>query len=147
VLPIPARREWRGVEVHRTGGQHGTGEIGARMAPVSGFVLRAAGEPTLYLAGDTIWCPEVEQALQDHQPDVVIVNAGAAQFLSGGPITMTADDVAQVCRALPPAEVIAIHMEAINHCLLTRSELLARLEEQGLEGRVMIPGDGTLVEL
>ena len=147
VLPIPARRQWRGVEVHRTGGQHGTGEIGARMAPVSGFVLRAAAEPTLYLAGDTIWCPEVEQALQDHQPDVVIVNAGAALFLSGGPITMTADDVAQVCRALPPAEVIAIHMEAINHCLLTRSELLARLEEQGLEGRVMIPGDGTLVEL
>ena len=147
VLPIAARHEWRGIDVHRIGGQHGTGEIGARMAPVSGFVLRAAGEPTLYLAGDTIWCPEVEQALQDHQPDVVIVNAGAAQFLNGGPITMTADDVAQVCRALPPAEVIAIHMEAINHCLLTRSELLARLEEQGLEGRVMIPGDGTLVEL
>jgi L-ascorbate metabolism protein UlaG (beta-lactamase superfamily) len=145
--PIEARHEWRGVEFQRTGGQHGTGEIGARMAPVSGFVLRAAGEPTLYLAGDTIWCPEVEQALHSHQPDVVIVNAGAAQFLSGGPITMTADDVAQVCRALPAAQVIAVHMEAINHCLLTRAELSARLEEQGLAGRALIPGDGTLVEL
>jgi L-ascorbate metabolism protein UlaG (beta-lactamase superfamily) len=146
VFPVAARHEWRGVELQRTGGQHGTGEIGARMAPVSGFVLRAAGEPTLYLAGDTIWCPEVEQALHSHRPDVVIVNAGAAQFLSGGPITMTADDVAQVCRALPSAQVIAVHMEAVNHCLLTRAELSARLEQQGLS-HVQIPGDGTLLEL
>jgi L-ascorbate metabolism protein UlaG (beta-lactamase superfamily) len=147
VRPIETRYQWRGVEIQRTGGQHGVGEIGARMAPVSGFVLRAAGEPTLYLAGDTVWCPEVEQALHTYQPDVVIVNAGAAQFLTGGPITMTADDVAQVCRALPTAQVIAVHMEAINHCLLTRAELSIRLEEQGLVSRVLIPGDGALVEL
>jgi L-ascorbate metabolism protein UlaG (beta-lactamase superfamily) len=147
VQPIAARLEWRGVEFQRTGGQHGTGEIGARMAPVSGFVLQAAGEPRLYIAGDTIWCPEVEQALRSHRPDVVVVNAGAAQFLSGGPITMTADDVGQVCRALPTAQVIAVHMEAINHCLLTRAELLMRLEEQGLAGRVLIPNDGALIEL
>jgi L-ascorbate metabolism protein UlaG (beta-lactamase superfamily) len=147
VQPIAARYEWRGVEFQRTAGQHGTGEIGARMAPVSGFVLRAAGEPTLYLAGDTIWCPEVEQALRSHRPDVVIVNAGAAQFLTGDPITMTAEDVAHVCRALPAAQVIAIHMEAINHCLLTRAELSIRLEEQGLASRVLIPADGTLAEL
>jgi hypothetical protein len=38
-------------------------------------------------------------------------------------------------------------MEAVNHCLLTRTELSARLEEQGLTNRVLIPGDGTLVEL
>ena len=147
VHPVPARHEWRGVEFQRTGGQHGTGEIGARMAPVSGFVLRAAGEPRLYLAGDTIWCPEVAQALDSYQPEVVIVNAGAAQFLTGGPITMTADDVAQVCRAQPAAQVIAVHMEAINHCLLTRSELSIRLEDQGLASRVLIPADGALVEL
>jgi L-ascorbate metabolism protein UlaG (beta-lactamase superfamily) len=147
VQPVAARHEWRGVEFQRTGGQHGTGEIGAKMAPVSGFVLRAAGEPTLYLAGDTIWCPEVEQALHTYQPDVVIVNAGAARFLIGDPITMTADDVAQVCRALPTAQVLAVHMEAINHCLLTRAQLSVRLEEQGLASRVLIPGDGALVEL
>ena len=29
------------------------------LAPVSGFVLRATGEPTVYIAGDTIWCDEV----------------------------------------------------------------------------------------
>ena len=71
------------------------------MAPVSGFVVRAEGSPVLYVAGDTIWCPEVEEALEVHRPDVVVVNAGAARLLEGDPITMTAGDVARVCRAAP----------------------------------------------
>jgi L-ascorbate metabolism protein UlaG (beta-lactamase superfamily) len=51
VLPIDARRMWRGIELIRTDRRHGTGEIGRQMAPVSGFTLRAAGEETLYIAG------------------------------------------------------------------------------------------------
>jgi len=117
------------------------------MGPVSGFVLRVAGASALYLAGGTIWCPEVEQALELHQPDIAIVNAGAAQFFSGGPITMTAEDVARVCRARPQMRVIAVHMEAINHCLLTRAELSVSLSEAGLLAPVSIPDDGTLIQL
>jgi L-ascorbate metabolism protein UlaG (beta-lactamase superfamily) len=147
VTPVAARLEWRGVEIYRTGGRHGTGAIGEQMGAVSGFVLRAAGEPTLYIAGDTIWCPEVAQALQTFQPDVVVVNAGAAQFLTGDPITMTSDDVAQVCRARPQSQVIAVHMGAVNHCLLTRAELRSSLDRAGLTGRVQIPADGELIEL
>ena len=52
---------WDGVEVFRTGGRHETGEIGAKMAPVLGFVLRVPDEPALYVAGDTIWCPEARR--------------------------------------------------------------------------------------
>lgn len=129
---------WEGIELYRTGGRHGTGEIGARMAPVSGFVLRAPGEPTLYVAGDTIWCPEVEAALEEHRPDVVVVNAGAARFNEGDPITMTAGDVAEVVRHANEAIVVAVHMEAINHCLLGRGELRSGLGD----GRVLIPADG-----
>jgi L-ascorbate metabolism protein UlaG (beta-lactamase superfamily) len=146
VSPVETLYVWRGITLHRTGGQHGTGEVGQQMGTVSGFVLRVAGEPALYLAGDTIWCPEVEAALQTFQPDVVVVNAGAAQFLTGGPITMTADDVVRVCRALPAARVIAVHMEAVNHCLLTRAELAGRLAQEGLT-QVQIPADGELIEL
>jgi L-ascorbate metabolism protein UlaG (beta-lactamase superfamily) len=145
--PVATRLEWRGVEIVRTGGQHGTGDIGQLMGPVSGFVLRAAGEPTLYIAGDTIWCPDVAQALQSFQPDVVILNAGAAQFLTGDPITMTAADVIRVAGALPPAQLIAGHMETVNHCLLTRAELRDRVALAGLSQHVRIPADGELIEL
>lgn len=137
---------WKGVRFVRTGGRHGTGEIGARMAPVSGFVIQAEGCPTLYVAGDTIWCDEVEEALRAHRPDVILVNAGAARFLEGNPITMTAEDVARVCHAAPEARVIAVHMEAINHCLLTRAELSEKLGEQDLADRVEIPADGDNLE-
>lgn len=50
------------------------------MGPVSGFVLEAKTEPTLYISGDTVWCPEVKQALHTHNPDVVVCFAGGAQF-------------------------------------------------------------------
>ena len=146
VSPVVSELEWNSLRFIRTGGRHGTGEIGAQMAPVSGFVIRTEGSPGLYVAGDTIWCEEVEEALNTHQPDVVVVNAGAAQFLEGDPITMTAEDVARVCRAAPEARVIAVHMEAINHCLLTRPGLADELEEQGLAGRVEIPADGDTLE-
>lgn len=142
VTPVPATTTWLGLAVARTGGRHGTGEIGERMGTVSGFVLRAPGEPTLYLAGDTIWCDEVERAIVSHRPHVIVVNAGAAQFLTGGPITMDAGDVAAVRAAAPRALVVAVHFEAVNHCLLTRDVLRDELARRGLVERVYLPADG-----
>ena len=43
VLPVEDRIKWAGIDIQRTGGQHGTGELGRLMGPVSGFVLRRAG--------------------------------------------------------------------------------------------------------
>jgi len=138
---------WEGIEIVRTGGQHGKGEIAKMLAPVSGFVLRAPGEPTLYIAGDTIWCDEVQQAIREHQPRLIVVNAGAAQFLEGDPITMTADDVIQTCHAAPDAQVVAVHMESINHCLLSRADLAFQLEAARTIGQVAIPQDGDWVDV
>jgi L-ascorbate metabolism protein UlaG (beta-lactamase superfamily) len=147
VQPIVKPSTWKGIEITRTGGQHGRGEIAKAMAPVSGFVLRAAGEPTLYIAGDTIWCREVQQALAEFRPAVIVVNTGGAQFLEGDPITMTADDVVNTCRSAAQAQVVAVHMEAINHCLLTRSDLAFQMEAERVIDQVAIPSDGDWVNL
>lgn len=133
---------FRGVTIIRTSGQHGTGEIGQEMGQVSGFVLKADGEPTLYIAGDTIWCDDVRQALDSHRPDIVVVNAGGARFAVGDPITMDADDVVNLCRYAPEAKIVAVHMDSINHCLVTRADLRGRLEEENLLHQVTIPEDG-----
>ena len=147
VTPVDSEMELSGIHFARTGGRHGMGEIGEKMGPVSGFVLRSAEAPSLYIAGDTVWCPEVEQALHSYEPDVVVLNAGGARFLYGEPITMTAEDVIRVSRAAPEAQVIAVHMESINHCLLTRDELIEKLEDEGLSGQVEVPANGELVEI
>jgi L-ascorbate metabolism protein UlaG (beta-lactamase superfamily) len=142
VHSVTSSATWNGIEIRRTGGQHGRGEIGKAMAPVSGFVLRALGEPTLYIAGDTIWCDEVQTAIRDHKPAAIVVNAGAAQFLEGDPITMTADDVNTTCKAAMGAQLVAVHMESINHCLLTRDDLAFQLEAARVSEQVSIPQDG-----
>jgi L-ascorbate metabolism protein UlaG (beta-lactamase superfamily) len=145
--PVDTEREWNGVRLTRTAGRHGTGAIGDAMAPVSGFVFTAAGEPTLYVAGDTIWCDEVRAAIDRHRPDVVVVNASGARFIEGDPIVMTTDDVVAVARHATGARVVAVHLEAINHCLETRADLHQRLHEEGLVDRVTVPEDGAEVPL
>ncbi len=143
--PLPAGQPvpWEGLTIHRTGGRHGREEAMVRgLGPVSGFVVAAAGEPTVYVAGDTVWCPEVAAAIEAHRPDVIVVNAGGARFLEGGTVTMEAADVAAVAEAAPGARVVAVHMEAINHCLETRADLAAALAAAGADGRVAIPADG-----
>jgi L-ascorbate metabolism protein UlaG (beta-lactamase superfamily) len=145
VRPIEAAGELAGIAIARTGGQHGTGKLAELLAPVSGFVLSAPGEPSLYVAGDTVWCDEVAAALDEHRPDVVVVNAGGARFTEGDPITMTADDVEAVAAHAPSARVVAVHLEAINHCLETRPDLHQRLRDAKLTDRVTVPENGALV--
>ncbi|MFB5266903.1 MBL fold metallo-hydrolase [Paenibacillus enshidis] len=145
VSEISEHITFKDVTIFRTSGQHGTGEIGKRMGPVSGFVFKAEGEPTLYIAGDTIWCDDVQNALDAHQPDITVVNAGGARFNVGDPITMDEDDVASLCQYAPYTKVVAVHMEAINHCLTTRADLRERLVKEGLIDQVAIPEDGEWV--
>ena len=145
VRPVEAAGELAGIAIARTGGQHGTGKLAELLAPVSGFVLSAPGEPSLYIAGDTVWCDEVAAALDEHRPDVVVVNAGGARFTEGDPITMTADDIEAVAAHAPSARVVAVHLEAVNHCLETRADLHQRLRDAGLTERVTVPEDGALV--
>ncbi|MBD0379408.1 MBL fold metallo-hydrolase [Paenibacillus sedimenti] len=145
VSAITTMIQTKNIRISRTSGQHGTGDIGEKMGRVSGFVFQADGEPTLYLAGDTIWCNDVEQALDIYRPDVSIVNAGGARFAVGDPITMEADDIIQVCKYAPYTQIVAVHMDSINHCLLTREDLKIRLAEAGLLDQVAIPKDGERV--
>jgi len=147
VRPVDDALEWRGVHVARTKACHGTGEIGEAMAPASGFVLRAAGEPSVYIAGDTIWCDEVRVTLDVQRPDVVVVNASGARFTEGDPIVMTIDDVIALTRHTPGTPIVAVHLDAINHCLESRDELRARLRAEGLEDRVSVPEDGAVAML
>ncbi|MHB8072290.1 MBL fold metallo-hydrolase [Desulfosporosinus fructosivorans] len=146
IYPIDNSLDWGGISFTRTGGQHGTGEIALKMAPVSGYVLKSETEPSLYIAGDTIYCEAVGEILAKDLPRLIVVNAGGARFNIGDPITMTAEDVAKVCRKAPQAKIIAVHIEAINHCLLTRAALRSHLEDKELSDQVFIPLDGDKLE-
>src|ERR1051326_8091693 len=120
-------------QIAMTRGRHGTGEIGAAMGPVSGWVVDG-----VYVAGDTIWCAEVAVALAEHKPHTVVVNGGGARFLVGDPIVMDAADVGRG-REATDARVVVVHLEAINHCIEPRSTY------RDLDG-VVVPDDGHTVD-
>lgn len=135
---------WDGIKLTRIGGQHGTGEIGAMLAPVSGWVLEAPGEPVAYLAGDTIWCDEVANAISTYKPEAIVLNAGGASFLMGGLIIMDSADIAKVRDTAPDAAIAVVHLSAINHCFETRELLRANLDELGV-ANIRIPEDGETI--
>lgn len=146
VRPVDSSLELGDVTVTRTPARHGHGQLAEAMAPVSGFVFEAPDEPTLYHAGDTVWYEGVADTLERFDPDAVVANAGAARFTEGRPITMTAEDVVALCEATD-ARIVADHMDAINHCLQTRSDLRAALEDAGCAEQVATPEDGETVGL
>jgi L-ascorbate metabolism protein UlaG (beta-lactamase superfamily) len=141
VRPVHGDATLDDILIARTEGHHGVGEIGAAMAPVSGFVLAAPGEPTVYIAGDTILCDEVRAAVAEYEPDYIVVNASAARFNEGGPIVMDNDDVAALSREVPGATIAAVHFETVSHSTQTRADLRAL----GLPN-VRVPDDGETLE-
>ena len=139
--------ELDGVTVTRVAARHTLGHHEAGLGPCSGFVLTATDEPVLHLAGDCVWCPELAAVMDLHRPDVIVVNGGAARFLDGGPISMTVEDIIAAARHAPYATLVAVHLEALNHCPMRRDELRRHLVAAALEDRVRIPADGETLRL
>jgi len=138
VRPVDDETSFDGISIHRTPGRHGHGELAEGMGPVSGFVFEA--DETLYIAGDTIWYDPVEETLDQFDPEMVVLNGGEAQFEQGDPITMGVEDINAV-RDATDATIVVDHMEAINHCLLSREELRSETED------VLVPEDGEQIAL
>jgi L-ascorbate metabolism protein UlaG (beta-lactamase superfamily) len=132
--PVTDELDWNGVRIARTPARHGTGRIAELLAPVSGFVL-----DHLYLTGDTVWYEGVAEAIQRHRPRVAVANAAGAEFLEGGLIVMGLDDLRELAARVPT--VVAVHLQALNHCFLTRDEIRCELPD------VLVPEDGETLEL
>ncbi len=132
--PVEDEVEWEGIRIARTPARHGSGRIAELLAPVSGFLLDG-----LYLAGDTVWYEAVAETIERYRPRVAVVNAGGAEFTEGGLIVMGIDDVREVASRVET--VVCVHMEALNHCHLTRAALRAALPD------VLVPEDGETLEL
>lgn len=142
VIPVEGQISYKSIQISRVGGQHGTGEIAKRLAPVSGFLFEKDGEPTVYIVGDSIWCDEVASAITKFQPDIIICNAGEARFLEGDAITMGLSDIEQIAKTAPHSQIILVHMETWNHCGLTRKAAREEIAKTTWLDQVWIPNNG-----
>jgi L-ascorbate metabolism protein UlaG (beta-lactamase superfamily) len=124
--------------------RHGYGLVGKLMGPGLGYLIELPGEPSLYISGDTVLTPVVRRVLVERRPDVAVLNAGGASLDLGRPILMPLEEKLEFVR-LAPGTVIAVHLEALNHCPVTRAQFREAVAGAGLAGRVRVPADGELL--
>ena len=147
VRVLSATSSFKDVQLIKTGGRHGTeahyAKIGKILGQVCGVVFKQAGAKTVYLAGDTIWQEDVAAALDAHRPDVAILNTGYAMVVGiEGGIIMGTQDVLSVHKVAPDTLLIGSHMEAVNHCTVSRADLRAFARANGFADKLRTPGDG-----
>ena len=147
IMIVDGSVNWHGLTITRTPGQHGNEVWSTRMGSVSGFIFRADNEPTIYWAGDTIWYEAVQQIVLETEPDIIITHSSGASFEDGHPIIMDGQQTMGVCRTAPQSIVIATHMETFDFDTVSRRDLRALAEAEGIAAKqLLIPADGeTLV--
>ena len=141
---------WNDIKITRVDGQHGTGEVLKQMGKTSGFVLQAKNQPTVYLVGDTVLTENILTVIKKFNPDYIIVNSGGAMLRSFGniPIILDEDQTMALIGASGKAKIIAVHMDALDHCFTTRTILKNKAEVlQITDDKLIIPEDGEIIKL
>jgi L-ascorbate metabolism protein UlaG (beta-lactamase superfamily) len=133
---------FEGIQLVKTKGEHGRGEILKIAGLVCGVIFKHTNEKTIYIAGDTVWYEAVQEVIETYKPEIIVVNGGDNQFLEGGSLVMGKDDIYQVYKAAPNAKIISVHMEAVNHWTLSREELKSFSNEKGISSNILVPDDG-----
>ena len=97
---------------------------GPRFTPqvnqVTGFVLSAPNEPTVWISGDTVLTDELRAALPAMGADVAIIHCGGVQF-EKAPIfnrftfTLDVQHVVEAIALLEPRVVIPVHRSGWTH--------------------------------
>lgn len=148
VTPVEDSLEWNGIHITRTPGEHGQGAVLDLMGKVSGFVLQAEGEPTLYWAGDTVLYTAVREIVACYRLQVIVSHSGGALWESYGLILMDAAQTMELCQIARQSTVVAVHMEALDHCTVSRAELRQATRKAGIpDTRLLIPTDGEALTL
>lgn len=142
---------FQGVKLTKVDGTHGTEAmyetpLGDVLGESMGVVFSKEGEKTTYLMGDTIWTTRVTKTLHNYQPDILIMNTGYAKTLNfNESIIMGTGDVAKASQMAPNAKIITVHMDAINHCTVSRQNMHDFVKTMQLDQQVYIPEDGETI--
>ncbi|KRT13396.1 MBL fold metallo-hydrolase [Pedobacter ginsenosidimutans] len=142
--------KWDNISIERINGEHGSGKVLEMMGKTSGFVLSAKNEPTIYIMGDAIWTDRIKENIKRIKPDIIVVNSGGAQIkgFENVPIIMDEKQVMQLISASGKAKIIAVHMDALDHCRTTRLTLSEEAKKNSVgENKLVILKDTEIFTL
>ncbi len=108
------------VTVRAVAAQHGPRWV-PQTGQVTGFEVTAAGEPSVWLSGDTVLTDVVREAARSMRGiDVAVINAGGVRFPSAPLVgkalfTFTPEQFVEVCRLADPRVIIPVHRSGWSH--------------------------------
>ena len=126
--------EFDGVTVTSVPALHGPPGSERHVGEVTGFVLEAEGEPTVYVSGDNASLPLVEQiAGRFPEVEIAVLFAGAGRVPRiDGNLTLTSSDAVRAAELLGARAVVGVHTEDWEHFTETRDQLEAAFADTGL---------------
>lgn len=142
-----------GISITRIDGSHGRGKLAKMMGNSSGYIIKAEGEPMIYIMGDCMWDDTTKATVAKYNPDYIVVNSGGAiippQSNTYGPVLPDEKEVLTMLRDTPShIKLICVHMDALDHCQTTRSILRNEAISNNVDvRRLIIPEDGETVNL
>jgi L-ascorbate metabolism protein UlaG (beta-lactamase superfamily) len=148
VRPLDDELTIDGIRLIRREGNHGSGPVLAKMGEVMGFSIDAVGAPSIYWTGDTILYAPVISTITATAPDLIITHSCGAKW-DDTLIVMDAEQTVEVCRVAPEhSRIVAVHMEALDHATVSRSDLQAYADTHDIaKHRLLIPEDGEVLLL
>lgn len=147
---VTALENWSTVTIGRTEvtgvpALHGPPGCEPITGTVTGFVLRAPGEPVVYISGDNASVELVAEIAEREGPfDIAVLHTGAANPGRFGDVdvTLNARTAVEAARALGQAEIVAVHAEGWAHFSETTERLALLFGYAGLSERLHIPVKG-----
>lgn len=143
---------WNGIRISRFLASHHKGADGAPpFGESSSFFLQIDNE-SIFFTGDAILDSRLKNSLAVAQPGLVIANTGECQFTKENPVlppgemmTLTKTELKKITHLLPASKIIAVHMDAINHCSLSKTELKKYIKSEELEKSILVPNEGEIL--
>lgn len=132
------------IRIIRTEAEHGKGAVLAEMGPTSGYVFISSQEPIIYWVGDSILCERIYKTIDRFRPEVIITHSsGAVWGANKDLIVMDAEQTLRICSYASASQVVAIHMDSLDHGTVSRDDLLkARNKAKVSSNNLIIPEDG-----
>lgn len=131
-----------GTEVTITGlpALHGPEGSESISGDVIGFLLTAAGHPSVYISGDNASMECIEQIAERHGPvDIAVLFIGGVRhkpFFDGALVTINNAMAAQATKVLGARRVVPAHFEGWAHFSGGRQELVDAFSAAGLGDRL-----------
>ncbi len=122
--------DFEGIKLYKTNCQHGKRETVKPLCEqvgmpydAMGVVFKSENEKTLYVAGDTIWCEEVKEALDKFHPEIIVTNSCGATVINGERLIMDKNDMKEISSYSKNSVIIASHMDTVSHLTVTRDDI------------------------